>query len=109
MDDRDSTKILFRFNAENSEKSVEEHSAEKYKHLPAKLYLQHNSNIILKENLWKEAGLFNGSRGIVKDFIYSPEDKLVAVLIKFDKFIGKGIGPDNLVPIEPKIIENKHN
>ena len=31
------------------------------------------------------------------------------MLVKFDKFIGKGIGPDNLVPIEPKIIENKHN
>jgi ATP-dependent exoDNAse (exonuclease V) alpha subunit len=63
----------------------------------------------LKQNIWKERGLYNGSKGTIEDFHFSDDGEMKAILIKFDDFNGIGIGDLNLVPIEPILIENKEN
>jgi hypothetical protein len=49
--------------------------------------------------MWKESGLYNGSKGIIKDFLISDNGELKAILIEFEDFKGIGIGNLNLVPI----------
>ena len=83
----------FEFDSEVSEKSVLEHRDQLYSRIGTQLILTIGSNIILRSNLWKEAGLFNGAKGIIVDIIYHQNAKLndipVCVLIKFDKFLGR--------------------
>jgi hypothetical protein len=64
----------------------------------------------LKKNLWKEAGLFNGSKGVIKDIICNQDDSLRFLLIEFEDFRGEGWNGTNLVPIEPiRIHHEKYN
>ena len=55
---------------------------------PPRQYFYTNTQIILKKNLWKEMGLFNGSKGTIEDIIVGDDNKLIAILVKFDDFTG---------------------
>ena len=63
--------------------------------------------VILTTNLWKEAGLTNGAKGIVKYIVYGAKVKPKAlpnmVLVQFPQYIGPSYLEDcnNCVPIMP--------
>ena len=75
--------------------------------MPCKQYFKIGSNVILTRNIWKEAGLFNGSKGKIVDFILREDHSLKFMLIKFDNFKGRGWNGTDLVAVTP--IEIQHN
>ena len=91
---------MFAFNAKLSSPSVKDHEDSCYAHMAIKQYFKIGSNVILRKNLWKEAGLFNGSKGVLKDVILNDDDSLRCLLIEFENFKGEGWNGTNLVPIE---------
>lgn len=59
---------------------------------------------MLRNNLWVEKKLVNGTIGEVVDIIYekgknSPYNFPSLILCKFPSYTGPGIGPENLVPL----------
>ena len=79
--------------------------------LSSVLFLSVGSRVMLSRNLWSEAGLVNGAMGTIYKILYKPgskpSDLPVAVLVKFDKFLGKSFikEHENIVPIVPEQIE----
>lgn len=70
------------------------------------LLISKGSYIMLTVNLWPSVGLCNGSTGQVLDIIYKsnhqPPDLPIAVVVKFNDYIGPSIsGTPSLVPIVP--------
>ncbi len=74
------------------------------------LYLSKDSKVRLTENLWTEAGLYNGAIGTIYDIIYaadcSPPEIPAVVLVKFPNYTGptlsiNGTELPNIVPIVP--------
>ena len=75
-----------------------------------KLLLSKHAKVMLTRNLWAEAGLCNGSMGIVKHIIYkdgdSPPALPIAIVVQFDEnYTGPSCCSDvpNCVPIPPVI------
>ena len=78
--------------------------------LCSKLLLSKHAKVMLTRNLWTEAGLCNGSMGIVKDIIYedvdSPPALPIAIVVQFDEnYTGPSCCSNvpNCVPIPPVI------
>ena len=74
-----------------------------------KQYYRIGSNVILRKNLWVEAGLFNGSKGVIVDIILNDNHSVKCLLVRFEKFKGKGWNGTDLVPVEPVKFEHKSN
>jgi ATP-dependent exoDNAse (exonuclease V) alpha subunit len=105
----DKEDILFKFIADVSSNAVKKHKNTNYSHFPMTQYFKIGTNVILRKNIWKKAGLFNGSKGQIKDIVMNDDGTLKAILCEFETFTGTGYNGSNLVPIEPMIIENKKN
>jgi ATP-dependent DNA helicase PIF1 len=78
------------------------------KGLEAQLLLARDVRVMLRSNLWTEAGLVNGSVGTVREIVFeenqSPPSHPIAVMIEFDKYSGPAIVTPQgkkLVPISP--------
>ena len=75
------------------------------------LFLAKGSRVMLRHNLWTEAGLVNGALGTVHDIIYKPGTRVgtlpAVVLVKFDEYTGPSClnGIENVVPICPRKAE----
>ena len=78
--------------------------------LEPSLLISKGALVMLTMNLWPSVGLCNGSAGTVVDIIYKtshqPPDLPIAVIIKFDDYIGPSISNKipSLVPIAPVTI-----
>ena len=72
--------------------------------LEAFLEISKNSRVMLRRNLWVEAGLVNGSLGTITDIIYEvgrrPPSVSKVVMVKFDKYCGRNFA-DGAFPILP--------
>ena len=82
--------MLFKLAAELSSKEVEDHLDRQYLWLPINQFFILGSKVVLRQNLWKAAGLFNGSEGILKDIIFNSDGSLKCLLVEFDNFKGEG-------------------
>jgi len=77
------------------------------KGLECQLLLARGARVMLRTNLWTEAGLVNGSVGTVQEIIFeenqSPPSLPISVLIEFDNYSGPAIITEckRLVPISP--------
>lgn len=72
--------------------------------LQSVLYIANGCNIMLRNNLWVEKGLVNGTVGKVVDVIYNndeaaPNSFPAVIICKFPTYTGPGLGPENLIPI----------
>lgn len=82
--------------------------------LLSNLCLAINCRIMLRCNLWIQAGLVNGALGFVRDIIYSPENQPpmhppIIILVEFDNYKGPTLENSKLVPIVPIKKEWKDN
>jgi hypothetical protein len=53
-------------------------------------YFKIGSNVIMKRNIWKIAGIFNGSRGKIEDIIIDKNNVITSILVNFESYRGKG-------------------
>ena len=78
------------------------------------LLISKNALVVLTMNLWPSVGLCNGATGTVVDIIYitphNPPDLPVAVIVKFDNYIGPSISQEipSLVAIAPVTVSAKN-
>ena len=103
----DANDLLFAFRAKISDPAVAKHADSNYSHMCIKQYFRIGSNVVLRKNLWVEAGLFNGSKGKIVDIFLNDDHSVKCFLVKFEKFKGKGWRGSDLVPVEPIIFEHK--
>ena len=93
--------------SQNSDSTVASVLATKAQGLPSQIMLAKECKVILTTNLWKEAGLTNGAKGIVKYIVYGAKVKPKAlpniVLVQFPQYIGPSYlkNCNNCVPIVP--------
>jgi ATP-dependent exoDNAse (exonuclease V) alpha subunit len=77
------------------------------KGLECQLLLARGARVMLRTNLWTEAGLVNGSVGSVQEILFEenqlPPSLPIAVLIEFDNYSGPAIVKEGkkLVPVSP--------
>jgi len=78
------------------------------KGLESRLLLARGAKVMLRTNLWMEAGLVNGSVGTIRDIVFEedqgPPSLPIAVLVEFDGYTGPGIVSEEgfkVVPITP--------
>lgn len=103
--------------ANSSEKITEEMIASVYTNLTTpkqardlvvahKIRLAIGASVSLTYNVCQEAGLCNGTKGIVHDIITCPEKKLPIILVRItDKYFGPSfLDIPNIIPIIPKTI-----
>uniref|UniRef100_A0A8D9E7N4 ATP-dependent DNA helicase n=1 Tax=Cacopsylla melanoneura TaxID=428564 RepID=A0A8D9E7N4_9HEMI len=93
-----------RISSDNNNAEAAKADCEKGQGLEKTLYLCKGSRVMLKTNLWTKKGLVNGALGTVVDIVYGsgkvpPEDRPLAVCIKFDSYTGPLM--KNIVPIGP--------
>ena len=79
----------------------------KAKGLPQELILAKGCTVLLKRNLWDNAGLCNGSKGTVKNIIYEenqkPPELPLCVIVSFEKYKGPWfMGLERCFPIIPE-------
>lgn len=73
--------------------------------------LAEGARVMLRMNLWAEAGLVNGAMGTVREIIYKENSDVgslpLAVMVQFDEYTGPSFddGVPNLVPIIPQRAE----
>ena len=76
----------------NSHADVANIMASKAQGLPSQVVLAKDCKVILTVNLWKEAGLTNGAKGVVKYIVYEGNTKPKAlptmVIVEFPQYIG---------------------
>ena len=76
----------------NSHADVANIMASKAQGLPSQVVLAKDCKVILTVNLWKEAGLTNGAKGVVKYIVYEANTKPKAlptmVIVEFPQYIG---------------------
>ena len=71
------------------------------------LILTKGQKIVLKKNLWADAGLINGSIGYIHDIIFSPDrspPKLPDLLLcRFDSYLGPSYldNVEKIIPLSP--------
>jgi len=78
------------------------------KGLEAHLLLARSARIMLRANLWTDAGLVNGLMGFIQEILFKegqkPPSLPIAVLIEFDNYTGPAITTiegKKLIPILP--------
>ena len=82
-------------------------SPNKAGNLPIEILIAKGSAVMLTQNLWPEAGLTNGAKGIVKHIIYEPDTKPpkslpLFVIVSFEQYIGPNYkGLEKCFPIIP--------
>ena len=69
IDAANDDKLLFRVCGEVSELGVENDADKSYEHMGVNQYYKIGSKVMMKKNIWKKAGIFNGSIGFVEDVI----------------------------------------
>ena len=86
---------------------VANHLASKAQGLPSQVKLAKECQVILTANLWKEAGLTNGAKGVIKYIVYESNVKPTTlpsmVIVQFPQYIGPAYldNCQNCVPIVP--------
>ena len=72
------------------------------------LLLARGSRVMLRTNLWTEAGLVNGSVGTIQEIVFEenkgPPSLPIAIMVEFDNYSGPAIltkDDKRLVPISP--------
>ena len=86
-------------------RGVKKATANKAMCLPRFLFLSRGARVMLRHNLWTEAGLVNGAMGTVHDIIYKPDTRPgtlpAVVLVKFDNYTGPSCleSEERVVPI----------
>lgn len=68
------------------------------------LHLSVGSRVMLRANLWTQAGLVNGASGTVAGIVYSegsrpPDVPPAVIMVKFDRYTGPALAADGSVPI----------
>ncbi len=74
------------------------------KGLEAQLLLAKGARVMLTANIWTQAGLVNGSMGIIQDILFEeqgPPFLLIAVFISFKKYEGPTISNSEGVKVVP--------
>ena len=93
--------------SKNSDQAVAGILAAKAHGLPSQVMLAKGCKVILTSNLWKEAGLTNGAKGVVKFIVYEkglkPKALPSLVIVQFPQYIGPSFLENcmNCVPIVP--------
>ena len=93
-------------NARHSNNKVKHVSPQQMFGLQPCLFICKGAKVMLTMNLWPSVGLCNGSTGKVVDIIYAqnyqPPDLPVAVIVKFDDYLGpSNANMKSCVPISP--------
>ena len=93
--------------SQNSDQTVANLLSSKAQGLPSQVMLAKDCQVILTSNLWKEPGLTNGAKGIVKFIVFEGNAKPKAlpslVIVQFPDYIGPSFLNDleKCVPIVP--------
>ena len=75
------------------------------------LFIAKGAKVMLTSNLWQQAGLCNGTTGIIDNILYAqgqqPPNLPIAVLINFPQYSGRHFIPEKprIVPIPPNVFE----
>ena len=64
------TQPIILIKANNSSARAQSCASERFKNLPNVFHCCVGAKVVLTYNIWPEAGLSNGSTGIVKDFVF---------------------------------------
>ena len=102
---------IVRIEAKHVGKGAKNASPNKAMCLQRFLFLAKGARIMLRHNLWTEAGLVNGAMGTVHDIVYKPSSEPgslpAVVLVKFDAYTGPSCldGEERIVPICPRTSE----
>jgi len=100
---------IARIDAKNSTKEAHARSAQSMGNVDNILFVCQGAKVMLTRNLWKEAGLMNGSIGTVFDICYAPgtgpgrDVQPVCFLVYFERYRGTSVISDTrcIVPIVP--------
>ena len=65
------------------------------------MYLVEGAQVMIRVNMWTEAGVVNGSTGIVRDIVVSANGKRCVALVEVPNYTGPVLDPENpkLVPV----------
>ena len=78
---------------------------------PNSFWLAIGSNVIVRSNLWKPAGIFNGAKCVVREILYDKEANLnslpICIFVEMENFKGNGFMGTNLIPIVPQVFPNR--
>ena len=101
-------KPMATINAKHNNSTASKLPADDMGSLQPQLLIAKGAKVMLTRNLWTEAGLCNGSIGIVLHIIYKDDDKPpalpIAVIVQFEEgYIGPSFCNDltNCVPVPP--------
>lgn len=90
---------IAKIDAKHSSSQAAKISSQDMYGLEPTLLISKGALVMLTMNLWPSVGLCNGSTGTVVDIIYTtpykPPDLPVAVIVKFDNYIGPSISEKN--------------
>ena len=102
---------IVRIEATHVGRGAKNATANKAMCLPRFLFLAKGARVMLRHNLWTEAGLVNGAMGTVHDIVYKPNTRPgtlpAVVLVKFDQYTGPSCleTEERVVPICPRKAE----
>jgi ATP-dependent DNA helicase PIF1 len=90
--------------AQHNNSTAEIASTDDARGLERILYLAKGARVVVKSNLWVEAGLVNGTLGTVVDIVYaigksSPKDLPDVVMVRFDHYRGPTLNGLFPVPV----------
>ena len=93
--------------SKNSDQVVASLKSSKAYGLPSQVMLAKDCQVILTMNLWKEAGLTNGAKGVIKYIIYERNIKPTSlpnmIIVHFPQYIGPSyLNLEKCVPIVPE-------
>ena len=65
------------------------------------MYLVEGAQVMIRVNMWTEAGVVNGSTGIVRDIVVSANGERCVALVEVPNYTGPVLDPENrkLVPV----------
>ena len=102
---------IARINAVHSSSAAAHTSPDDAGGLHPVIFLAHQAQVMLTANLWIEAGLCNGSAGVVHKILYqegqAPPHLPIAILVDFDNYTGPAflLNRPKCLPIPPLLAE----